>query len=183
MYAADSLLACLIEVLAGFRADPWVADGLDAIVEDPQDRDAHPTAPAGKVPMSWLGPRMAASADLAGTFCAVTSAESVAALFPHFIILARSLGLHDFDAAALKDARPRQLTQCVATHLHAATDFDGVRFESRHGDDLALWAVFERTSPDAVSPLISNIHQGSMVPDDPELAAAFRILGLEWAAG
>ncbi len=71
-----------------------------------------------------------ASATLTGRFCVVTAAESIAALRRQFVALAHLLSLHDFDAAALKDGRPRALTQSVATFLHATTDLDGVTFAS-----------------------------------------------------
>lgn len=58
--------------------------------------------------------------------------------------VATRLGLDDFDAAALKDARPRELTQTVATYLYETTRLAGVQFRSRHGDDQVLWAIFER---------------------------------------
>lgn len=62
---------------------------------------------------------------------------------PHFIGVALSLGLLDLDAAALKDARPRRLTQAIAAGIFETTDLDGVTFSSRHDDDLKLWAIFE----------------------------------------
>lgn len=76
-----------------------------------------------------------------------------AALLP----LAKELGLPDFDAAALKFAVPRDLTQQVASHIYqlrySVSDelFDGVRFASRHGNDLAMWAIFERPGDEPFS--------------------------------
>lgn len=70
IYAASSLLACLVELLADFRPDPTLALELDDIVEDAKDAEGYPTAPAGEVPYSWLEPRSAASATLTGRFCA-----------------------------------------------------------------------------------------------------------------
>jgi hypothetical protein len=125
--------------------------------------------------------RAAASAELSGRYCAVTASSSVAALYPHFIGQALSLGLADFDAAALKDARPRRLTQAVAAWLYEMTDFDGVSFASRHGDDLQLWAIFERPGDPPITP---NIHDVSgeepLQHDSPEIGNAFRLLGLHW---
>ncbi len=88
----------------------------------------HPTSLAGEISYSWLERRSAASATLTGRFCAVTAAESIAALRPQFVVLAHLLNLHDFDAAARKDGRPRALTQSVATYLHATTELNGVTF-------------------------------------------------------
>jgi len=64
-----------------------------------------------------LQPRTAATARLTGTYAAITEAQSVAALRPIFLQQAQQLGLEDLDAAALKDARPRSLTQHVATYI------------------------------------------------------------------
>jgi len=104
IYAGSTLLACLLEVLAGFRPDPTLALELDDIEEDDEDAAMHPTATAGEISYSWLKPRSAASATLTGRFCAVTTAESIAALRPQFVALAHLLNLHDFDAAALDAA-------------------------------------------------------------------------------
>jgi hypothetical protein len=127
IYAGPSLLACLLEVLAHFRNDARLSMELDEIVEDDKDKVLHPTIAPGQVPKEWLDVRTAASAELSGRYCAVTDSGSVAALYPHFIGLALSLGLADFDAAALKDARPRRLTQAVAAWLYEITDFGILR--------------------------------------------------------
>ena len=110
----------------------------------------------------------------------MTAAESIAALRPQFVALAHLLNLHDFDAAALKDGRPRALTQSVATYLHATTELDGVTFASRHGDD-PLWAVFERAEDPAISRTLDAIEHHALSPEHPDVQEAFRILGLSWA--
>lgn len=142
-----------------------------------------PVCAAGEIPSSWLETRSAASATLTGRFCAVTAAESIAALRPHFVALAHLLNLHDFDAAALKHGRPRVLTQSVATHLHAATELDGVAFASRHGDDLSLWAIFERAEDLAISGTLSDVAHHALSPEHHAVQEALRILGLRWSAG
>jgi hypothetical protein len=181
IYAGSSLLACLLEVLAHFRKDARLSVELDEIVEDDEDAVLHPTIAPGQVPKEWLEVRAAASAELSGRYCAVTASSSVAALYPHFIGLALSLGLADFDAAALKDARPRRLTQAVAAWLYETTDFDGVTFTSRHGDDLQLWAIFERPDDPPITPKVhdltveESLHHGSL-----DISNAFHLLGLQW---
>jgi hypothetical protein len=180
VYAGSTLLACLLEVLAGFRPEPTLVLDLDGIEEDEEDAEHYPTSRPGELPYSGLEPRLAASATLTGTFCAVTAAESIAALHPRFVAMARMLSLHDFDAAALKNGKPRELTQSIATHLHAATDVTGVTFESRHGDDLVLWAVFERADDPSVSPALTALEHHQLTPEHPDLLEAFRLLGLTW---
>ncbi|VXC13335.1 hypothetical protein ARTHRO9AX_220052 [Arthrobacter sp. 9AX] len=65
----------------------------------------------------------------------MTDSRSIAVLHPHFVGVALSLGLLDLDVAALKDTRPRGLTQAIAAWIYETTDLDGISFASRHGDD------------------------------------------------
>ena len=180
LYAGSSLLACLLEVLAHFRKDARLSVELDEIIEDDEDKVLHPTIAPGQFPKEWLEVRTAASAELSGRYCAVTASSSVAALYPQFIGLALSLGLADFDAAALKDARPRRLTQAVAAWLYEMTDFDGITFASRQGDDLQLWAIFERPGNPPVTPKIERVMVEDLQHDTPEICDALRLLGLQW---
>jgi len=180
IYAGSSLLACLLEVLAHFRKDARLSMELDEIVEDDEGKVLHPTIAPGQVPREWLEVRAAASAELSGRYCEVTASGSVAALYPHFIGLALTLGLDDFDAAGLKDARPRRLTQAVAAWLYEMTDFDGITFASRQGDDLQLWAIFERPGNPPVTPKIERVMVEDLQHDTPEICDALRLLGLQW---
>ncbi|MCD4849979.1 RES domain-containing protein [Arthrobacter sp. AK01] len=180
VYAGSSLKACLLEVLAGFRRDARLAAELDEIVEDDEDQVLHPTIPPGEVPREWLEPRAATRAELSGHYCAVTASQTIAALYPNFIATALSLGLADFDAAALKDARPRQLTQGVAAWLYETTTVDGVTFNSRHGDELRLWAIFERPGDPPTSPKLGRTQVVDIHHDAAAINEAFEILKLNW---
>lgn len=185
MYAGATVLACFLEVLAQYRPDPILADELDAIVLELEDVEEVERSPRpGQVPHSWLAPRRMASARLTGTYCAITTTASISALRPLFHEQARSLGSHDFDAAALKDAGPRELTQAVATYLHAArTDLAGIAFRSRHGDEHELWAVFERPGDPEISPHLAQLTSTPISPTHPDLVEAFEQFGLSWARG
>lgn len=180
VYAGSSLKACLLEVLAGFRPDPRLAAELDEIVEDDEDHVLHPTARPGEVPREWLDARTAARAELGGKYCAVTTSETVGTLYPHFVAKALSLGLTDFDAAALRDARPRQLTQAIAAWLYDTTTLDGVTFNSRHGDDLQLWAIFERPGDPPRSPKLGKPQTVELHHSSAAIHEAFQVLGLTW---
>ncbi len=180
VYAGSSLLACLLEVLAGFRRDARIVAELDDIVEDAEDSVLHPTIAPGQVPRQWLDARAATSAELAGNYCAVTDSVSIAILYPHFIGTALGLGLADLDAAALKNARPRELTQAVATWIYETTDLHGVTFASRHGDDLQLWAIFERPGDGLLSPQLRDIEIGELHHESEAVEHAFRMLDLSW---
>lgn len=181
VYAGTTLLGCLLEVLACFRPDRVLADELEDIDEDDLDVVDHPTAPAGSVPHDWADKRLIGTAALHGTFCAVTSAASIAALRPDFVASALSFGLQDFDAAALKDGRPRALTQAVATALHKRLDLAGVVFSSRLGDDLLLFAIFERAGEPSVSPRLTDQQHHQLTHEHPDVASAFDLLSLTWA--
>jgi hypothetical protein len=58
--------------------------------------------------------------------------------------------------------------------------FDGLEFLSRHGNELRMWAVFERgTDGDAPANIKSRI-AGPVDPDNEDLARAVEHLGLSW---
>ena len=182
VYAGSSIRACLLEVLAGFRRDTRLAAELDEIVEDSEDAVLRPTLASGQVPREWLDARTATSAKLTGTYCAVTDSRSIAVLHPHFIGMALTHGLLDLDAAALKDARPRRLTQAIAAWLYETTDLDGVTFASRHGDDLRLWAIFERPGDSYVSPKLTHARPEELHHDSDAIKEAFQMLALTWTS-
>ncbi|MDE8667717.1 hypothetical protein PY310_03865 [Pseudarthrobacter sp. H3Y2-7] len=80
----------------------------------------------------------------------------------------------------MKDARPRQLTQAIAAWLYETTAVDGVTFASRHGDDLRLWAVFERPGDPQVSPKLGRTQIVDVHHDAAAIKEAFEILKLKW---
>ena len=184
VYAGDSLFACLIEVLAKYRVDPHLSGALEEIVEDAADTAEFPARVPAVVSYRWLEDRRASTATLEGAYCRVVAAGTLAALWPRFVDVARRLGASDFDAAALKDSGPRDLTRSIASWLYQQTEpvIDGVEFTSRHGDDLRLWAIFERPSADSdISPRLTDVRTFDLAPETPELVAAFAALGLAWA--
>lgn len=190
LYVADTLLACFLEVLAFARPDTQTGIPIleaAGITEDPEDADAYPTPAAGGVPHTWLGTRLAATGRLDGTYADVRAPETIAALRPLFLPLAEQLGLPDFDAAAIKLARPRTLTHAVARTLYTwtlpdRTTLDGIRFASRHGDTLALWAVYERDTDTDRSRHITPDTSAPINEGDPDLQTAFTIHRLHWTS-
>lgn len=93
----------------------------------------------------------------------------------------------DLDAAAIRDARPRTLTRGIASWLHEVTDvddvpLDGIEFASRHGDDLTLWAIFERSRDGDVSAILApRFDNAGLGTGDADLNRAMELLGLRWA--
>jgi hypothetical protein len=163
IYAGSTLFTCLVEVLARFRVDPVMALQMNDIVEDESDRALHATAPAGVVDPAWFSVRRAGQATLHGKYCDVTHSSTISTLRPAFIRDALELGLDDFDASALQNSRPRELTQKVGRAIYRMSDpegnpsFDGVHFRSRHGNELELWAVFERADDGSHSSRLEHI--------------------------
>ncbi len=188
VYAGGSLYGCYVEVLAYSRPDiePDGSDLLAGITEDPEDAVEFPVPTAGSIPRDWIGGRMVTTAGLTGPYADVRSADTIAALRPDFLRLALRLGYPDFDAAALKSANPRELTQRVASSLYALTDdrsstiLDGVRFASRHGDDLTMWGVFERPGDEPASQHLTRMTSRLVDIDEPDLRRAMNLHRLTW---
>jgi phage tail protein X len=183
-YAASTRVAAFLEVLARVRPNPLLVDALGDIKDDVAQECV--TAAPGTVTADWLARRCLASAHLHGCFVAVTHAGSLATLRAQLLPHALSLGLGDVDAGVLKEARPRALTQLLASWLAGQMGFDGrlvdgIAYTSRHGDGLALWAVFE--SPDSHSPVSELLTDTSSIPigtNDVDLVEAFRLHRLAW---
>jgi hypothetical protein len=187
VYVGESRLACYLEVLAFARADPQLQDDLSGIDESPEDGTAHPSLPGGVLPDSWRWPRRIGEARLAGWHAVPGDKESLPTLRARFLALAIKLRLPDVDAAAIRLAEPRGLTQAIAAWLYDQTASDGVplagvQFSSRHGEALTLWAVFERPGDDELSALLREPQSASIDEEDPELREAMRIHRLQWSA-
>jgi hypothetical protein len=186
VYAGRDLLSCLLEVLARFRADPLLAEDLSGIDEDVEDAARHPTLPPGTVPLSWLAARQASTALLTGRYCMVTDKESLPTLRAEFLSAALRFGLADLDAAALRLSAPRVFTQRIAAWLYDLHDdcadlLDGVQFESRHGDRLVLFGVFERDEDGPVSSKVSGAQDVPLTSSHPDVVEAFRLHRVAWA--
>ena len=188
IYTADSLYSCFIELLAKFRPHRDVDDAVMAI-EDPDNQAARfPEYPAGTINFSWFDDRAAARATQTGRYCFVTHSNSVAVLRQNFD--PDDYGVHaaDFDAALLKDSAPRVLTRSIARWLYELSGsgtespaVDGIEFRSRHGDDLRMWAVFERPDQGEVSPHVDQQVGVGLTPEVPDLARALQLHGLKWS--
>lgn len=188
LYTAESLFACLVELLARLRPHPGV-DGALLGIEDPDDQGAlYTDHPAGTVSYTWLEDRRAGHAVQTGRYCYVTHSNSVAVLRQHFTPEDFGSGSTDLDTALLKDLAPRRLTRSIARWLYEQHDpdgtdvVDGVEFRSRHGDDLRMWAVFERGDDSDISPHLEQRVGVELAPDTPALIRAFALHGLTWVA-
>ncbi len=186
LYTADSLLGCFLEMLARFRPSPAVHAGMDEVEDDDGSVGQFPEAPPGAVGYRWLENRYYGNAQQTGRYCAVTNSRSLAALMRHYPLHQHGLTPRDLDAALLKDARDRVLTRSIARWLYdlpvrRRPRVDGVEFESRHGDELRMWAVFERADSPYRSAHIEPLQLPAQVaPDTPALLQVFDRFGLSW---
>lgn len=186
LYLGASPLACYLEVLARFRADPRIEIDMAEIVDNDPEGHRYPTALAGTLPRSWCGPRLLASGRLSGVFAVPGHQQSLPTLRRAFLPTARSLGLADLDAAAIRDSRPRTLTQAISAWLYSLRTPDGkplngIQFQSRHGDGLLLWAVYERDPAARTPPEVGPDGSAPITADDPQLLEAMRLHHLNWA--
>lgn len=162
LYAGTSAFACYVEVLAQFRPDPEVVAGAAAIADDPH----YPTLPAGIVPPNWFAPRRLGHGLLSGSYVDIQHAESIANLRPTFIAQALAAGLMDFDGAVVRASERRPLTGAISRHIYSLVDpvVDGIAFDSRHGNDLRLYAIFER--PGTSDPVLDRSMLVDVLPDE-----------------
>ncbi|MEX0874574.1 MAG: RES domain-containing protein [Actinomycetota bacterium] len=182
-YAGSTPEACFVEVLAPFRADPGLVADTTAVASDPRD-GIYPTVPAGTLPSSWLDHRRLGVADARGSFVEIGHKDTIAALRPTFLTRALGFGLPDFDAAAIRQHEPRELTRDISRHIYEldldGSPYAGIMYASRFGDGLGLWAIFERAGDGDLeqSSLLDNIRGQAITPDNPDLAAALNLHGL-----
>ena len=186
LYVADTLLGCYLEVLAPFRPDLSLAAELDVIDEDPDDEANYPTAQPGTIPRRWCLDRKAGSAQLTGWYANPATSTSLPTVRAALGSFAVALGLPDVDAASMKNAAPRQFTQYVAAwlydqHTNHGCIIDGIRFTSRHGDDVGLRVIFERESSTDIAPQLNLVTTESIDVNDPALNHAMTIHRLIWS--
>lgn len=188
LYTAESLLGCLLEVLARFRPDPATDTALDDIEDTDGETTRYPDAPSGTVGYRWLEQRFGGSAIQSGTYCVVTNSISISTIQAHFPFARYGLTPILLDASVLKDAGQRDLTRSIANWIFELRDdsqndlVDGIEFNSRFGDELRMWAVFERVADQELdtSARLTNAKHFALHPDTPAVVEAFRIHGLRW---
>ena len=187
LYTAESLLACFVELLAKLRPDETLAAELDAIDDPDRQHELYPDA-HGVLGHDWCSGRRWGQCTQTGRYCFITHSRSVAAVAANHVLDRLRIPPRDVDTTLLKSAARRTVTRTVASWLYGLVDehrvplVDGVTFLSRYGDELRMWAIFERTGgrrsrSDRVKPVGS--HQ-PVTPELPALVEAMRRHGLTW---
>lgn len=183
LYTGSSPEARFTEILAPFRPDPMLIADSTGIRPDPRD-ELYPAIMSGVVPTTWLNSRLLGSAQLTGAFLKIADKATIAALRPIFLPRAVHYGLPDFDAGAIMRSQPRRFTQEISSHLyevqHAGAPLDGIKYESRFGAGLALYAIYERATDEGLecSRLLSVVRSSLIAEDHPDLTAAMNLHGL-----
>lgn len=186
LYTADRLLGCFLELLAPVRPSETAYAELAEIEDDAGTTSEHPDPDRGGIGMAWLNDRLHAAGFQRGTYAEVTQAEGVGFLSACGVFAGLGISARAVDVSLLKDAHQREVTRTVARFVFDLHDpstlkpvVDGVAFRSRMGDDLRMWAVFERSD----SPISETIEPGpahQVVDDNPDLLRAFELLELHW---
>lgn len=187
LYVGETLLACLLEVLAQFRPDQATDVELDEIEDPDGEVNQYPDALSGTVGYGWLEDRLAGSAELSGKYCFVTHSECISKIQAGFPFAHFKLEPVLLDASDLKDGEQRNLTRSIARWIFDLRDerqndlVDGIQFRSRFGDDLGfMWAIFERATDGETSQRLTQQNAFALTPSTPELSEAFRLHHLRW---
>jgi hypothetical protein len=175
LYASSQRLACFMETLGRFPADPKVTEGLSAIEPEPDEVD-HGLRPGELVLRDWLRGRRIAAAAVAGGFAAAGASRSLAFLHTRVVHLLPTFGLEELDAAAIRSGT-LALTQLISRIVFECStpagerQFDGIHYLSRYGDEFQNWAIFEPAAIDPEQPM-------EIDANDPDVIEAARRLGI-----
>lgn len=187
LYTSDSLRGCFLELLAKLQPSTTLEAELDDFEDDDGSVARHPEGESGEVGYSWLNGRVFGDANQNGRYCFITHSDSLAALKAGYRFDRHDIALVDVDSGLLKDAHDRILTRSIAhwvydlRHQDRREFVDGIEFRSRHGDEIRMWAVFERSEDEQRSGHIEPVSEPQRVtPDTEQLVDAFRQLQLRW---
>lgn len=186
LYTSDSLLGCFLELLASLRPNETAFAELGEIQDDAGSAGMYLDPHRGAIGTSWLSGRMFARGRQTGDYAEITTAHGLAYLVDAGVFNALGIAPVNVDVALLKDAHRRDVTRTIARHLFDLRDsstlqpaVDGIAFRSRMGDEIKLWAVFERSDA-LVSECITPGPSETVTSSTPDLLTACLMLGLHW---
>lgn len=190
LYTAESLLGCFLELLAPLRPNDVAFAELDEIDHDDHAAYVYQDPERGAIGMAWLSGRLYDRATQTGTYADVTTAQALGFLVSAGVFERLGIPARDVDASLLKDAKKRDVTRSVARFLFdlrgvgsSQPAVDGIAFRSRMGDDIRMWAVFERGN-EYVSEHISPDGTFERVTEENvALLQALEMLDLHWKTG
>ncbi len=173
LYACSERVGCFLETLARFRPDPAVIAGLAEI----ESEEGEPrTGPPGRVPADWLEQRCIGEAGLPGLYCELGASATLAHLRVALATELVRFRLEDLDAGDIRARAPRRFTQAVSRYVFEVGQHNGICYQSRLGDELTNWAIFEPHEPAVLR------HADDIRGDDPDFLAAVQQHHLELVA-
>ena len=180
LYTSCSRLGAFLEVLAPLRPDPELQAQLGPIRSN--DRGAPRTDSPGRVSPRWRHERVVGRGvpdDVHGLLVVIGASVSLATLRRRLADVARRYGLGELDGAAIRLSAPRAFTQEVSRFVYdqvgdGGSPYGGLFYLSRHGDDLADCAIFERGEPFPVT----SLERSPVAADDVDFVTACAMLGL-----
>lgn len=142
---------------------------------------------SGTLDRRWCDIRLFCTAWLTGDFALPSHHETLPTLREKFLVTARDFGIHDVDAATVRMSAPRELTQSMSAWLYQIVGpggqrINGVQYLSKHGDDVVLWAIYERGTGDSPPELTARTAPVPIASDDEALTEAMRIHRIKWHA-
>jgi hypothetical protein len=177
LYASDRRKGAFAETLSRFRADLAIVAEYEHIEGDPADEAFAPALAPGVVPAEWLDRRAVGTATVDGEFADVGHSDSLAHLRAALADRVLHYGFDDLDAGELRRRVPRALTQEISRYLfehgrdRAGEPLAGLRYQSRLGDELTNWAIFEPTRP-------TRAESRPIEPGDADLRAVLELFSL-----
>ena len=180
LYACSTRLGAFLETLARFRAAPELVRDLAGI------RGEADAILPGVVPATWCRNRMVSRAVLAGEFADVGRHGSLAYLHSVMGQELVAAGVAELDAAAIRQRVQPGLTKAISRRVYELSTpagqakFAGIAYESRLGDDMTNWAIFEPTPPTVEMPF-TVLERELIGADDPDIRHACELLGLQVA--
>ncbi len=189
LYTSQELVGCFLELVAQLQPAKTAYAELDEIENDGSaDGGVFPGDPQrGAIGHEWGENRFFGSADQTGVYADVTHSQSLGALKDSGVFDLFGIPPNIVDVSVLKNPQNRDLTRTIARWVfdqHGGDRlpvFDGVAFRSRMGDDILLWAVFERGNERRSSRCLKPTSDPERVSNDNiALIDAMRRLGLHW---
>lgn len=187
LYTSESLLGCFLEMLAPVRPNTLAYAELTEIADEEAVAGRFPDLAYGAIGMDWLSDRLYGSANQKGFYAEITTSEAIGFLVSAGVFRALGVPPREVDASLLKDANKRDITRSIARFLFdlradgsSQPAVDGIAFRSRMGDEIRMWAVFERGDELVSEHITPESDYEQVTEDNPDLLAAFEILGLRW---
>jgi RES domain len=174
IHCATSRVGAFLEALRDFR--PSASEM--AAVDDSGEGDAFPPR---LVPRAWLRERVIGSAIVKGSFANVLGSTWVGYLNRELQGRFAEWGIKEIDGSTLRSTATRAITQAASRLVYLASErsnplFTGVRYESRFGNDIECWAIFEHA--DVAELPFTFLSSDQVDADDEDLQEACRIHGI-----